>query len=42
MHQRFVGAVSADRIDGHWDASEDGGVTWRKDFDVTFERRTAG
>ena len=42
MQQRFVGTVTADRIDGHWDASEDGGVTWRKDFDLTFERKTAG
>ena len=41
FHQRFVGTVSADgnRIDTHPDASEDNGKTWRKDFDVTFERR---
>jgi hypothetical protein len=42
MHQRFVGTVTTDRIDGHWDASEDGGVTWRTDFDLIFERKTAG
>jgi hypothetical protein len=41
MHQRFVGNVTGDRIDGHWDASEDGGVTWRKDFDLTFGRNAA-
>lgn len=41
FYQRFVGAVSADgnRIDAHPDASEDRGQTWRKDFDLTFERR---
>jgi hypothetical protein len=41
FYQRFVGAVSADgnRIDSHPDASEDRGATWRKDFDLTFERR---
>jgi hypothetical protein len=42
FYQRFVGMVSADgnRIDAHPDASEDTGTTWRKDFDLTFERRT--
>jgi hypothetical protein len=41
FYQRLVGAVSADgnRIDAHPDASEDRGTTWRKDFDLTFERR---
>ena len=41
FYQRLVGAVSADgnRIDIHPDASEDRGTTWRKDFDLTFERR---
>lgn len=38
FHQRFEGRVSADRIDGHWDASDDQGATWRKDFDLIFER----
>jgi hypothetical protein len=39
--QRLVGTVSADgnRIDIHPDVSEDSGQTWRKDFDLTFERR---
>ncbi|MDG6106341.1 hypothetical protein Daura_19550 [Dactylosporangium aurantiacum] len=40
FHQRFVATVTADRIDGHWDASQDAGVTWRKDFDLIFERST--
>ena len=41
FYQRFVGTVSADgkRIDTHPDASEDHGTTWRKDFDLVFERR---
>jgi hypothetical protein len=38
FHQRFVAAVHPDRIDGRWDASDDGGTTWRKDFDLIFER----
>lgn len=38
MFQRFVGEVGADRIDGRWEASEDRGATWRKDFDLVFER----
>lgn len=42
FHQRFVAGVTADRIHGHWDASEDGGKTWRKDFDLVFERATGG
>jgi hypothetical protein len=42
FHQRFVGVVSADgnRIDSHPDASDDQGATWRKDFDLIFERRS--
>jgi hypothetical protein len=40
FHQRFVAKVSADRIEGHWDASDDQGATWRKDFDLIFERTT--
>ena len=38
FHQRFVGRRDGDRIEARWDASEDGGRTWRKDFDVVFER----
>jgi hypothetical protein len=38
FHQRFVATVTPGHIHGHWDASEDGGVTWRKDFDLIFER----
>jgi hypothetical protein len=38
FHQRFVATVGSDRIDGRWDASEDQGNTWRKDFDLIFER----
>jgi len=38
MHQRFIAEVEADRILGRWEASEDQGRTWRKDFDLTHER----
>jgi len=38
MHQRFIADVETDRIRGRWEASEDQGGTWRKDFDLTFER----
>ena len=37
FHQRFVGRREGDRIVARWDASEDAGRTWRKDFDVIFE-----
>lgn len=42
FYQRFVGTISADgnRIDTHPDASEDQGQTWRKDFDLIFERQS--
>lgn len=39
MHQRFVLRALGDRIDGRTDASDDGGRTWRKDFDLILERR---
>lgn len=38
FHQRFIADVEKDRIRGRWEASEDQGKTWRKDFDLTFER----
>ncbi|HEV7719750.1 MAG TPA: hypothetical protein VGO60_00615 [Iamia sp.] len=38
FHQRFIATVEPDRIAGRWEASEDAGATWRKDFDLTFER----
>lgn len=38
MHQRFIGDVGPDRILGRWEASEDHGRTWRKDFDLTYRR----
>src|SRR5262245_1278703 len=38
FHQRWVADVEQDRIRGRWEASEDAGRTWRKDFDLTFER----
>jgi len=38
FYQRFVGTLTRDRIYGRWDASEDGGASWRKDFDLIFDR----
>jgi hypothetical protein len=38
FHQRFIAEVEENRISGRWEASEDQGGTWRKDFDLTFER----
>jgi hypothetical protein len=38
FHQRFVATVTPARIDGHWDASDDGGATLRKDFDLILEK----
>lgn len=38
FHQRFVASLTPGRIEGHWDASDDGGATWRKDFDLFFDR----
>lgn len=38
MFQRFIAEVSDDRIVGRWEASDDRGETWRKDFDLIFER----
>jgi hypothetical protein len=38
MYQRIVAEVEKDRIVGRTEASDDQGQTWRKDFDLTFER----
>lgn len=38
FHQRFAGRVEGSRIVAQTDASDDRGVTWRKDFDLIFER----
>lgn len=38
MFQRFIASVEPDRIVGRWEASEDRGSTWRKDFDLVFDR----
>jgi hypothetical protein len=38
FHQRFIADIEADRILGRWEASEDEGRTWRKDFDLTYVR----
>ncbi len=42
MFQRFIADVGIDRIAGRWEASEDQGSTWRKDFDLVFERLQEG
>jgi hypothetical protein len=41
FHQRFEATITPDRIDMRVEASEDEGKTWRKDFDLIFERRPA-
>jgi hypothetical protein len=38
FHQRFIAEVENNRITGRWEASEDQGKTWRRDFDLTFQR----
>jgi hypothetical protein len=38
MHQRFIADVGGNRILGRWEASDDQGATWRKDYDLTYER----
>jgi hypothetical protein len=38
MFQRFIADVRTDRISGRWEASEDRGGSWRKDFDLVFDR----
>lgn len=39
FHQRWIADVGPDLIRGRWEASEDAGVNWRKDFDLTLQRR---
>jgi hypothetical protein len=36
FYQRFTAQVNGDTIVAAWDASEDKGKTWRKDYDVLF------
>ena len=38
MFQRFVADLGPHHIDGRWEASDDHGSTWRKDFDLAFTR----
>ncbi|MFI7678258.1 hypothetical protein [Actinophytocola sp. NPDC049390] len=38
MYQRFVADVGPDRIAGRWEASDDQGASWRKDYDLIFDR----
>jgi hypothetical protein len=42
FHQRFIADVEPERIAGRWEASEDEGRTWRKDFDLLYERAPSG
>ncbi|RRR98546.1 hypothetical protein [Glycomyces terrestris] len=42
FHQRFIAEIGPDRILGRWEASEDRGATWRKDFDLTYDRVAEG
>ena len=38
FHQRWVSRIDADGIHGRWEASDDQGRTWRKDFDLVLTR----
>jgi hypothetical protein len=38
MFQRFIADVRPGHISGRWEASEDLGSTWRKDFDLLVDR----
>ena len=38
FHQRFRATVDVERIEAVWEASEDEGRTWRKDFDLVYDR----
>jgi len=38
MFQRFIADIEPNQITGRWEASEDDGATWRKDFDLIFDR----
>jgi hypothetical protein len=42
FYQRIVATVGPDLILARAEASEDEGRTWRKDFDLLFERQAAG
>ncbi len=42
FHQRMVMRLDDDRLDWRAEASEDAGLTWRKDLDYIFTRRVAG
>lgn len=39
--QRFLGVISEDErsVDGRWEQSHDGGMTWEHDFGLLLERR---
>lgn len=39
FYQRFIASIEPDTITGRWEASDDEGGSWRKDFDLTFRRR---
>jgi hypothetical protein len=39
FHQRWIATVDGHRIVGRWEASDDRGTTWRKDYDLVFERQ---
>jgi hypothetical protein len=41
FHQRITGRLAPDRFVLQPEASEDEGRTWRRDFDLVFERRVA-
>lgn len=38
FYQRFTAQINGDTIVAAWEASEDEGKTWRKDYDVVFTK----
>lgn len=42
FHQRFTAQILGNRIDAMWEASDDEGASWRKDFDLIFTRAGDG
>lgn len=40
FYQRFTAQLAPNKIQAFWEASDDKGKTWRKDFDITYIRKS--